>query len=58
MTIWQALTGWWFHHDLFFTRFGLFGDWVKWNLHHFRHIRHLHQWHGWGSLWAWVNVHG
>ena len=58
MTIWSTLTGFWEHHDIFFTKFGLFDDWVKWNLHHFRHLHHIHQWHGWQALWSWVNIHG
>ena len=56
--IWQTLTSYWLHHDLFFTRFGDFTTWVHWNLHHFRHLHHIRQWQGWDALWAWVNVHG
>jgi hypothetical protein len=56
--IWQALTRYWLHHDLFFTTFGSFDAWVRWNLHHFRHLRHIRQWDGWQALWSWVNIHG
>lgn len=57
MTAWHALTQFWLHHDLLFTRFGLFRHWVHWNLHHLPWL-HVHDWHRWPRLWAWVNVHG
>ena len=56
--IWHTLTRFWAHHDLLFTKFGLFPEWVHWNLHHFRHLPHIRQWHHWQALWAWVNIHG
>lgn len=56
--IWHALTQFWLHHDLFFTRFGSFDQWVDWNLHHFRHLHHIEQWDHWNALWSWVNIHG
>jgi hypothetical protein len=56
--IWHALTHYWFRHDLFFTRFGLFREWVRWNLRHFRFLDDIREWHGWQALWSWVNIHG
>lgn len=58
MTIWQVLTRFWFHHNLLFTKFGLFRVWVHWNIHHFSCLPGIRHWHGWQALWGWVNIHG
>lgn len=54
---WHILTQFWLHHDLLFTRFGLFHTWRHWNIKHFPALD-LDDWHRFPALWAWVNVHG
>jgi uncharacterized membrane protein len=64
MPIWFTLTNFWLHHDILFTKFGLYSNWVHWNIHHFSSIAGIRHWflahhqRNGHALWAWCNLNG